>query len=60
MPAFQSEMGFRHAAENKDLRLAYIGTHTMRWHHLAKIAMQIKPKGGTVCISRRRYGCQPK
>ena len=37
--------------ENKDLRLAYIGTHNYEIGvNLAKIAMQIKPKGGTVCI----------
>ena len=37
--------------ENKDLRLAYIGTHNYEiGTNLAKLAMQIKPKGGTVCI----------
>jgi ribose transport system substrate-binding protein len=37
--------------ENKDLRIAYIGTHNYEIGvNLAKIAMQIKPKGGTVCI----------
>jgi ribose transport system substrate-binding protein len=37
--------------ENKDLRLAYIGTHNYEIGvNLAKLAMQIKPKGGTVCI----------
>ena len=38
-------------AENKDLRMAYIGTHNYEiGTNLAKIAMQIKPKGGKVCI----------
>ncbi len=37
--------------ENKDLRVAYIGTHNYEIGvNLAKIAMQIKPKGGKVCI----------
>lgn len=37
--------------ENKDLRLAYIGTHNYEIGvNLAKLAMQIKPQGGTVCI----------
>jgi ribose transport system substrate-binding protein len=37
--------------ENKDLRLAYIGTHNYEiGTNLAKLAMAIKPKGGTVCI----------
>ena len=37
--------------ENKDLRVAYIGTHNYEiGANLAKIAMTIKPKGGTVCI----------
>ena len=37
--------------ENKDLRVAYIGTHNYEIGiNLAKIAMTIKPKGGTVCI----------
>jgi len=37
--------------ENKDLRLAYIGTHNYEiGTNLAKLAMQIKPNGGTVCI----------
>jgi ribose transport system substrate-binding protein len=38
-------------AENKDLRVAYIGTHNYEIGvNLAKRAMEIKPKGGTVCI----------
>jgi ribose transport system substrate-binding protein len=38
-------------AENKDLRLAYIGTHNYEIGvNLAKIAMQVKPKGGKICI----------
>jgi len=38
-------------AENKDLRVAYIGTHNYEIGvNLAKIAMQIKPKGGKICI----------
>jgi ribose transport system substrate-binding protein len=37
--------------ENKDLRLAYIGTHNYDIGvNLAKLAMTIKPKGGTICI----------
>ena len=37
--------------ENKDLRVAYIGTHNYEIGvNLAKLAMEIKPKGGTVCI----------
>src|SRR5262245_21936476 len=37
--------------ENKDLRLAYIGTHNYEIGvNLAKLAQQIKPKGGTICI----------
>ena len=37
--------------ENKDLRLAYIGTHNYEiGTNLATLAMKIKPKGGTVCI----------
>jgi len=37
--------------ENKDLRVAYVGTHNYEIGvNLAKIAMQIKPKGGVVCI----------
>jgi ribose transport system substrate-binding protein len=37
--------------ENKDLRVAYIGTHNYEIGvNLAKIVMQIKPKGGTICI----------
>ena len=37
--------------ENKDLRVAYIGTHNYEiGANLAKLAMEIKPKGGTVCI----------
>ena len=37
--------------ENKDLRLAYIGTHNYEiGTNLAALAMKIKPKGGTVCI----------
>jgi ribose transport system substrate-binding protein len=37
--------------ENKDLRVAYIGTHNYEIGvNLAKLAMKIKPKGGTVCI----------
>jgi ribose transport system substrate-binding protein len=37
--------------ENKDLRLAYIGTHNYEIGvNLAKIAQTIKPKGGTICI----------
>src|ERR1043165_8294674 len=37
--------------ENKDLRVAYIGTHNDEiGENLAKLAMQIKPKGGKICI----------
>ncbi len=37
--------------ENKDLRVAYIGTHNYDIGvNLAKLAMEIKPEGGTVCI----------
>jgi ribose transport system substrate-binding protein len=37
--------------ENKDLRIAYIGTHNYEIGvGLAKLAMTIKPSGGTVCI----------
>jgi ribose transport system substrate-binding protein len=37
--------------ENKDLRLAYIGTHNYEIGvNLAKIAQTIKPNGGTICI----------
>jgi ribose transport system substrate-binding protein len=37
--------------ENKDLRVAYIGTHNYAiGENLAKIAMAIKPKGGSICI----------
>ena len=37
--------------ENKDLRVAYIGTHNYEIGvSLAKRAMEIKPEGGTVCI----------
>ena len=37
--------------ENKDLRVAYIGTHNYEiGENLAKLAMAIKPKGGTICI----------
>lgn len=37
--------------ENKDLRVAYIGTHNYDiGTNLAKLAMEIKPKGGTICI----------
>jgi ribose transport system substrate-binding protein len=37
--------------ENKDLRLAYIGTHNYEIGvNLAKLAQAIKPKGGTICI----------
>jgi ribose transport system substrate-binding protein len=38
-------------AENKDLRVAYIGTHNYEIGvNLAKRAMEIKPSGGTLCI----------
>jgi ribose transport system substrate-binding protein len=37
--------------ENKDLRLAYIGTHNYEIGvNLAKIAQTVKPEGGTICI----------
>ncbi|MGE0239369.1 MAG: substrate-binding domain-containing protein, partial [Parvibaculaceae bacterium] len=37
--------------ENKDLRVAYVGTKNYDIGvNLAKIVMQIKPKGGTICI----------
>src|SRR5438128_7014424 len=37
--------------ENKELRVAYIGTHNYEIGvNLAKLAMQVKPKGGTICI----------
>ena len=37
--------------ENMDLRAAYIGTHNYEIGvNLAKLAMKIKPDGGTVCI----------
>jgi ribose transport system substrate-binding protein len=37
--------------ENKDLRVAYIGTHNYEIGvNLASLAMKIKPKGGVVCI----------
>jgi ribose transport system substrate-binding protein len=37
--------------ENKDLRLAYVGTHNYEiGTNLAKLVMAAKPKGGTVCI----------
>jgi ribose transport system substrate-binding protein len=37
--------------ENKELRLAYIGTHNYEiGTNLAALAMKIKPNGGTVCI----------
>ncbi len=37
--------------ENQDLRVAYIGTHNYEiGTNLAKLAMEIKPEGGTVCI----------
>ena len=37
--------------ENKDLRVAYIGTHNYDIGvELAKLAQKIKPKGGTICI----------
>jgi ribose transport system substrate-binding protein len=37
--------------DSKSLRVAYIGTHNYEiGENLAKLAMQIKPKGGTVCI----------
>jgi len=37
--------------ENKDLSLAYIGTHNYEIGvNIAKIVQTIKPKGGTICI----------
>src|SRR5215203_920770 len=37
--------------ENKDLRVAYIGTHNYEiGTNLAKLVKAIKPNGGTVCI----------
>ncbi len=37
--------------ENADLRVAYVGTHNYDIGvNLAKIAMKIKPNGGTICI----------
>jgi ribose transport system substrate-binding protein len=37
--------------DSKGLRAAYIGTHNYEiGANLAKLAMEIKPKGGTVCI----------
>lgn len=37
--------------DSKALRVAYIGTHNYEiGTNLAKLAMEIKPKGGTVCI----------
>src|SRR6202043_2444202 len=37
--------------DSKSLRAAYIGTHNYEIGlNLAKLAMQIKPKGGTICI----------
>jgi ribose transport system substrate-binding protein len=37
--------------KDKALRLAYVGTHNYDiGTNLAKLAMQIKPKGGTICI----------
>jgi ribose transport system substrate-binding protein len=37
--------------ENADLRTAYIGTHNYEIGvNLAKLAMEVKPEGGTVCI----------
>src|SRR5690349_5411896 len=37
--------------KDKELRTAYIGTHNYDIGvNLAKLAMQIKPKGGTICI----------
>jgi ribose transport system substrate-binding protein len=38
-------------AADKGLRVAYIGTHNYEIGvNLAKLAMQVKPKGGTLCI----------
>src|ERR1700736_2457176 len=37
--------------KDKDLRLAYVGTHNYEIGvNLAKLVQQIKPKGGTICI----------
>ena len=37
--------------ENKNLRAAYVGTHNYEIGvNLAKLAMKVKPKGGTLCI----------
>jgi ribose transport system substrate-binding protein len=37
--------------ENKNLRVAYVGTHNYEIGvNLAKLAMKVKPKGGTLCI----------
>ena len=37
--------------KDKDQRIAYIGTHNYDiGSNLAKIVMQLKPKGGTICI----------
>ena len=37
--------------ENKDLRVAYIGTHNYEiGTNLAKIVQSVKPNGGTICI----------
>ncbi len=37
--------------QDKGLRVAYVGTHNYDiGANLAKLAMQIKPKGGTICI----------
>ncbi len=37
--------------ENKDLRVAYIGTHNYDIGvNIAKLVQKIKPKGGTICI----------
>ena len=37
--------------ENKDLRLAYVGTNNYEiGANLAKLAQEIKPEGGTICI----------
>jgi len=37
--------------ENKDLRIAYVGTHNYEIGvNLAKLVQEIKPDGGTICI----------
>jgi ribose transport system substrate-binding protein len=37
--------------ENKDLRIAYVGTHNYDIGvNIAKLVQKIKPKGGTICI----------